>query len=170
MPSLPERLHSSDFLVGVELVSIRGSMSEETAVRVRTLANRKDATVILSPGRQVSPDHAPERGPVAPDERHKDGLVLADRPLDARRTQPRDVADLVRLQVGCRQRLLQEGIPRYLGQPAVEGQVGEDHRGHGAAATGLLELAREPSEIPDVLGPDPLHDEGIAARSSTVRR
>jgi methylenetetrahydrofolate reductase (NADH) len=40
VPSLPERLHSSDFLVGVELVSVRGSMSEETAVRVRTLANR----------------------------------------------------------------------------------------------------------------------------------
>jgi methylenetetrahydrofolate reductase (NADPH) len=40
VPSLAERLHSSDFLVGVELVSIRGSMSEETAVRVRTLANR----------------------------------------------------------------------------------------------------------------------------------
>ncbi|MGA2383186.1 MAG: methylenetetrahydrofolate reductase C-terminal domain-containing protein [Gemmatimonadales bacterium] len=40
MPTLSERLHSSDFLVGVELVSIRGSMSEETAVRVRTLANR----------------------------------------------------------------------------------------------------------------------------------
>jgi methylenetetrahydrofolate reductase (NADPH) len=40
VPSLAERLQSSDFLVGVELVSIRGSMSEETAVRVRTLANR----------------------------------------------------------------------------------------------------------------------------------
>jgi len=40
VPTLSERLHSSDFLVGVELVSIRGSMSEETAVRVRTLANR----------------------------------------------------------------------------------------------------------------------------------
>ena len=40
MPTLPERLHSSDFLVGVELVSVRGSMSEETAVRVRTLASR----------------------------------------------------------------------------------------------------------------------------------
>ena len=62
---------------------------------VQTIANRQDAAIILSLGRQVSPDHAPERGPVAPDERHKDGLVLADRPLDARGTQPRDVADLV---------------------------------------------------------------------------
>ena len=38
MPTLPERLHSSQFLTGVELVSVRGSMSEATAVRVRSLA------------------------------------------------------------------------------------------------------------------------------------
>jgi methylenetetrahydrofolate reductase (NADPH) len=39
MPTLAEHLRSPRFLVGVELVSIRGSMSEETAVRVRGLAN-----------------------------------------------------------------------------------------------------------------------------------
>ena len=40
MPTLQESLHSSRFLVGVELVSIRGSMSEQTAVRVRGLASQ----------------------------------------------------------------------------------------------------------------------------------
>lgn len=38
--SLRERLQSSRFLLGVELVSIRGSMSEESAVRVRALASQ----------------------------------------------------------------------------------------------------------------------------------
>jgi methylenetetrahydrofolate reductase (NADPH) len=36
--TLEERLGSSRFLLGVELVSVRGSMSEATAVRVRSLA------------------------------------------------------------------------------------------------------------------------------------
>lgn len=40
MPTLLEHLHSSRFLTGVELVSIRGSMSEQTAVRVRSLASQ----------------------------------------------------------------------------------------------------------------------------------
>jgi len=39
VPTLQEQLRSPRFLVGVELVSIRGSMSEQTAVRVRGLAN-----------------------------------------------------------------------------------------------------------------------------------
>ena len=40
MPTLQERLQSSRFLVGVELVSVRGSMVEESAVRVRGLATQ----------------------------------------------------------------------------------------------------------------------------------
>ena len=39
MPTLTEHLSSPRFLVGVELLSVRGSMSEENAVRVRGLAN-----------------------------------------------------------------------------------------------------------------------------------
>jgi len=39
VPTLQEHLHSSRFLVGVELVSVRGSMSD-TAVRVRSLATQ----------------------------------------------------------------------------------------------------------------------------------
>jgi methylenetetrahydrofolate reductase (NADPH) len=38
VPTLAERLTSSRFLIGVELVSVRGSMVEESAVRVRRLA------------------------------------------------------------------------------------------------------------------------------------
>ncbi|HXY18555.1 MAG TPA: methylenetetrahydrofolate reductase C-terminal domain-containing protein [Gemmatimonadales bacterium] len=40
MDTLREKLESPRFLVGVELVSIRGSMSEATAVRVRSLATQ----------------------------------------------------------------------------------------------------------------------------------
>lgn len=40
MPTLPEHLRSPRFLVGVELLSVRGSMSEQTAVWVRGLANQ----------------------------------------------------------------------------------------------------------------------------------
>ena len=41
MPTLQESLRqSSRFLLGVELVSVRGSMSEGTAVRVRSLATQ----------------------------------------------------------------------------------------------------------------------------------
>ena len=38
--SLREKLQSTKFLVGVELVSIRGSMAEKSAVRARTFANQ----------------------------------------------------------------------------------------------------------------------------------
>ena len=40
MPTLQEHLQSSRFLCGVELVSVRGSMVEESAVRVRALATQ----------------------------------------------------------------------------------------------------------------------------------
>ena len=40
MPTLPEHLRSPRFLVGVELLSVRGSMSEQTAVQVRGLATQ----------------------------------------------------------------------------------------------------------------------------------
>jgi methylenetetrahydrofolate reductase (NADPH) len=40
VPTLQEQLASSRFLIGVELVSVRGSMSEESALRVRRLATQ----------------------------------------------------------------------------------------------------------------------------------
>ena len=41
MPSLRERLEqSSQFLVGTELVSVRGGMAERGAIKARTFANQ----------------------------------------------------------------------------------------------------------------------------------
>jgi methylenetetrahydrofolate reductase (NADPH) len=48
MQSLQEKLfQTSDFLVGVELVSVRGSMTEQSAVRARTLAGQLVASPLV---------------------------------------------------------------------------------------------------------------------------
>src|SRR3954465_5337258 len=66
MRSLRERmLETNDFLVGVELVSIRGSMAERSAVKARTFANQlvegpRGAWILITDNPGRNPQLAPQ--------------------------------------------------------------------------------------------------------------